>query len=77
MPDLDDLDEEIQKAKESIEESRSALLKSGFTAEQMEQLGKFVLASVSLIQYGIVRADKDIKGESAFQPGSFQTKVVR
>jgi hypothetical protein len=68
--------EEVKEAQESIEEARSALLASGFTAEQMEQLGKFVLASISLVQYAILEAAQDIKSESAFQPGAFQTKVL-
>jgi hypothetical protein len=71
------VNEEIQRAQESVEEARTALLASGFTPEQMEHLGRFVLASISLIQYGILEASQDIKRESASQPGSFQTKVVR
>lgn len=71
-----DGDEEIRKCRESIAESKDALLASGFTAEQVEHLGKFVLASIGLIQYEIVKAGEDIKSESAFRPGEFQTKVL-
>jgi hypothetical protein len=70
------INEEIQNAKDSIVASRSALLDSGITDDQMEQLGRFVHASIALIQYGIMKAAQDIKIESAFQPGSFQTKVL-
>jgi hypothetical protein len=70
------LDEEIENAKESIEEAKHTLLASGITAEQMEQLGKFVGASILLIQYGILKGGKAITSESAFQPGEFQTKVL-
>jgi hypothetical protein len=71
------VEEEIRKAEDSIDAAKAALLASGFTTEQIEQLGRFVMSSIALIQYGIMKADKDIKSESAFQPGSFQTKVVR
>ncbi len=71
------LEGEIQKAEESIAEAKAALLESGITAEQMEHLGKFVLASIALTQYHIANAAQNIKSESAFQPGSFQTKVLR
>jgi hypothetical protein len=71
-----DLKEEIEKAQSDIKNATNALLKLGFTEEQMDQLGRFVHARIALVQYGILKADKDIKRESALQPGGFQTKVL-
>jgi Holliday junction resolvasome RuvABC DNA-binding subunit len=70
------LEEEINNAQADIQNATNALLKLGFTEEQMEQLARSVHARIALIQYGILKADKDIKRESAFQPGQFQTKVL-
>jgi hypothetical protein len=72
-----DLDDELRKTEEDKNTAASALLKVGFTEEQLEQLSRYVHASIAHRQYSILKAGREIRSESAFQPGAFQSKIVR
>ena len=71
-----DLDEEIQKAEESMQEALVTLLEEGFTEKQVEYLARYVAASIVRSQFAILKANRDIQRESAFEPGAFQTRVL-
>jgi hypothetical protein len=71
-----DLDEDIQKAAEDMQEALQTLVNEGFTKKQVEHLAKYVAASILRNQCAILKANREIKGESACQPGAFQTKVL-
>ena len=70
------LDEEMQKAEENMQEALETLVEEGFTKKQVEHLARYVAASIVRSQYAILKANPEIKSESAFQPGAFQSKVL-
>lgn len=81
-----DLEQELRRTEEDMSIAASSLRDAGFTEEQMEQLGRYVHAAIAHNHYAILKAGRevraeataqDFKSESAFQPGAFQTKVVR
>ena len=71
-----DVDEELLKVEEDVNTAASALRKTGFTQEQLEQLEKFVYALIAHSQYSIIKAKRAISSESAMSPGEFQSKVL-
>jgi hypothetical protein len=62
-----DVDGELQKAAENMEVAMNSLMKAGFTKEQLEQLERYVHAAIVHSQYAILKADREIRNEAAFQ----------
>jgi hypothetical protein len=70
------LDDDIQKSAGDRQEALETLLEEGFTKKQVEHLARYVAASILHNQLVILKTNREIKSESACQPGAFQTKVL-
>jgi len=71
-----DVDGELQKAEDVMKDAKSALLASGFTEEQLENLSRYVRAGIAHSHYAVAKANREIKSESACDPGTFQLRVL-
>ena len=62
-----DVNEELQKAAGNMHESAAALLKAGFTKEQLEHLSKYVQSTIRHSHWTIAKARSETTEETAFQ----------
>ncbi len=50
-----------------MDDAEFALLKAGFTEEQLEHISKYVYFAIAHSQYSILKADREIRSEATFQ----------